>query len=125
MTISIQTNAQSPAPAPAEPVVSSAGSAQHSSPQASAVQAPAAPKVNVDPQRQREELSQAIARLNEMMSKQGRDLSFSMDEKLNRTIIQVRSTSTGEVVRQIPDETVLKVAHSIEDLKGLLLNERS
>jgi len=38
-------------------------------------------------------------------------------------VITVRSKHTGEVVRQIPSETVLKVAHSIEDMKGLLLNE--
>lgn len=73
---------------------------------------------------QREELSRAIERLNEQLRKQGRALSFSMDETLNRTIIQVKDANTGEVVRQIPDETVLKVAHSIEDLKGILLNER-
>lgn len=74
---------------------------------------------------QRQELQEAVQRLNEQMRTQGRNLSFSMDEKIDRTIIQVKDANTGEVVRQIPDETVLKVSRSIEDLKGLLLNEKT
>lgn len=128
MSISIPQSGQT-VPRPAEPAVSAGAQAHAASSQASLAQAggaPAAPKVKaVDPSQMREELSQAIELLNEMVRKQGRDLSFSMDDKLNRPIIQVTNTRTGELVRQIPDETVLKVAHSIEDLKGLLLNERS
>ena len=82
----------------------------------------AAPKA-ADPSRMLEELREAVARLNDHMKKQGRNLSFDMDEKANRTVITVKNTHTGEVVRQIPDETMLRVAHSIEDFKGLLHNE--
>jgi flagellar protein FlaG len=51
-------------------------------------------------------------------------LNFTIDEKLNRQIITVSNKETGEVVRQIPTEVVLRVAHSIEDIKGLLLDEQ-
>jgi len=91
--------------------------AQDAVPQA-AVKAPT-------PAQMRAELSEALERLNEHMRKQGRSLSFSMDEQLNRTIVQVKDANTGEVVRQIPDETALKVAHSIEQFKGLLHNEKT
>jgi hypothetical protein len=37
----------------------------------------------------------------------------------------VRSTDTGEVIRQIPNETVVRVAHNIEKVKGLLLNAKA
>jgi flagellar protein FlaG len=52
-------------------------------------------------------------------------LNFSIDEKLGRPVVTVRNESTGEVVRQIPNEVVVRVAHSIDELKGLLLNEKT
>lgn len=82
-----------------------------------------APAPATDAQDTQRELREAVDRLNELARKQGRDLSFSMDEKVNRTVITVKNAQTGEVVRQIPDETLLKVARSIEDFKGLLHNE--
>ena len=52
-----------------------------------------------------------------------RDLGFSYDDRLNREIVTVRKEGSGEVVRQLPPEVVLRVAHSIEDLKGLLYDD--
>jgi flagellar protein FlaG len=46
-----------------------------------------------------------------------------MDEVADRMVITVRKTETGEVIRQIPDEALLRVAHNIEELKGLLHNK--
>jgi recombinational DNA repair ATPase RecF len=37
----------------------------------------------------------------------------------------MRSTDAGEVVRQIPNEVVVRVAHNIEKMKGLLLNAKA
>jgi flagellar protein FlaG len=60
-----------------------------------------------------------------MMVAGGRGLNFAMDEKLGRPIISVKNSETGEVVRQIPNEVVVRIAHGIEDLKGLLHNKSS
>lgn len=83
---------------------------------------PAAPKA--DPQEMQRHLDEALAKLNEQMKQSGRDLNFSRDPAADRTIITVRSSQTGEVIRQIPDATLLRVAHNIEQVKGMLLNER-
>jgi len=40
-------------------------------------------------------------------------------------VIKVTNSQTGELVRQIPDQTVLRIAHTIEDLKGILHDESS
>ena len=77
----------------------------------------------IDPDRIRENLQDAIAKLNQQVERNGRGLNFSLDERLNRPVITVRSTATGEVVRQIPNEVIVKVAHNIEDLKGLLMDQ--
>jgi flagellar protein FlaG len=71
----------------------------------------------------RKNLEEAIARINEMVRDGGRGLNFSLDEKLGRPIVTVKNLESGEVVRQIPTEVVVRVAHSIEDLKGMLYNE--
>ena len=42
---------------------------------------------------------------------------------ISGTIITVEDTSTGKVIRQIPDPAALKVAYNIEQLKGVLLDE--
>ena len=76
----------------------------------------------VDPAEMRANLDEAIEKLNQQVERNGRGLNFAIDERLNRPIITVRSTATGEVVRTIPNEVVIKVAHNIEDIKGLLMD---
>ena len=78
----------------------------------------------VDPQEMRANLEAAIEKLNQQVERNGRGLNFAIDEKLNRPIITVRSTATGEIVRTIPNEVVIKVAHNIEDIKGLLMDHK-
>ena len=75
------------------------------------------------PEDLRKSIEEAIENLNQQLKDNGRDLSFRMDETINRPIITVRNLQTGEVVRQIPHEEVVRMAHSIEEGKGLLFNE--
>jgi flagellar protein FlaG len=81
------------------------------------------PMLSIDPARLSKQIQEAVAKLNEQMKTMQRDLGFSYDERLHREIVTVRKQSTGEVVRQLPPEVVLRVAHSIEDLKGLLYDD--
>ncbi len=68
-------------------------------------------------------VQEAIDRLNEQMRANNRSLNFSMDTQVNRVVITVRNSESGEVVRQIPDEAILRVAHNLKKIRGLLLNE--
>ncbi|MEN9329186.1 MAG: hypothetical protein RLZZ484_374 [Pseudomonadota bacterium] len=79
-------------------------------------------EIRVDTERMKQNLEDAINRLNEMVRDGGRGLSFSMDDKLGRPVVYVKNAETGEVVRQIPNEVVVQLAHSIESFKGLLHN---
>lgn len=79
--------------------------------------------IRYDPEQQRQNLQEAIDRLNDQAERGQRNLHFSMAEDVNRFVITVKNKQSGEVVRQIPDEVVLKVAQSIEQMKGLLWNE--
>jgi flagellar protein FlaG len=77
----------------------------------------------VSTEEMRENLRAAVKRLNEMMQEGNRDLNFSMDEVTDRVVITVKNANTGEVVRQIPDATLMRMAHNLENLKGVLHNE--
>jgi uncharacterized FlaG/YvyC family protein len=39
-------------------------------------------------------------------------------------VVTVHNTETGEVVRQIPSEVVIRVAQGIESFKGMLHNKK-
>ena len=71
----------------------------------------------------RQALRAALKDLNQEMSQSQKGLHFSMDERLGRSVITVENTSSGKIIRQIPDPAALKVAHNIEQLKGILLDE--
>jgi flagellar protein FlaG len=78
----------------------------------------------IDPVEMQKKLQDIVDRLNEQASKNGRSLGFSVDQRLDRNIVTVTSSTTGEVVRQIPEEVVIRVGNRIEDLKGILFDER-
>lgn len=78
-----------------------------------------------DAEQMQKNLQEAIARLNAQMKSKGQQLNFSIDKTIDRTVIQVKNSETGELIRQIPDETLLRVAHNIEQVKGMLLDEQS
>ena len=72
----------------------------------------------------RRTLQEASEHLNKQMQRNSRDLSFSVDDVANKIVLTVKN-SQGEVVRQIPSEVALRVAHNLEDVKGLLQDEKS
>jgi len=44
-----------------------------------------------------------------------RELNFSVDEDLNRSVVTVLDEETGEVIRQIPSEEMLQLARNISE----------
>jgi flagellar protein FlaG len=105
--------AQAPQPAPTQ-------AAQAERP---VVAPPKKAGIQIDPEEMRKNLQEAIDRINEMVSDGGRGLHFSIDDKMHTPVILVKIRESGEVIRQIPNEVVIKVAHSIGDLKGMLHNQ--
>jgi flagellar protein FlaG len=87
------------------------------------LQAPEKVDLGFSAKEMRENIQEAIDRLNQQLKANGRDLSFQMDEEINRPVITVRNIETGEVVRQIPSEEIIRMAHTLEEGKGLMFNE--
>ena len=51
--------------------------------------------VQIDPVEMQKKLQDIVDRLNEQASKNGRSLGFSVDQRLNRNIVTVTSSTTG------------------------------
>ena len=69
-----------------------------------------------------EKLDEIVSHLNVKMEVRDKSLNFSVDEVSNRVMVTVTDKVSGEVVRQVPSEAILKVAHNIEALKGVLFD---
>lgn len=89
------------------------------------VMAPKPVAIQFDPSEVRQNVQDALRILNQQMTANNRGLGFHMDESVGGPVVTVRSTETGEVIRQIPNEAVVNLAHSIDHIKGLLFNAKS
>jgi flagellar protein FlaG len=121
--MSIELNTQSPPAAipsrATEPLVAKLQPGPAQADKSPSVQ-PEAPKPPpVDMAKMQKDLEEAIGRLNDHMKKNNTQLSFSMDNTLNQVVVVVKNQQTGNVVRQIPNEAALRMAHHIEETRGL------
>jgi flagellar protein FlaG len=120
----------SPTPAPAVPPARAdvpRAPAVTQSPEVSVpkVELPPIPKaeIQVDVEKLKAQLQEAIARMNEAVKDGGRGLSFSMDKTVGGPVVVVKNVSTGEVIRQIPNEEAVKTAHDIERFRSVFINK--
>jgi flagellar protein FlaG len=107
--------------------------ASSQAPGSSAIQIPETPKVlapkpvaiKFDASEVRQNLQEAVSLLNNQLTSTKRGLGFRIDEAVGGPVVTVRSAESGEVVRQIPNEVIVKIAHNIEKAKGLLFNSKA
>lgn len=81
-------------------------------------------KAKNDPQESRRTLEEATEQLNQQMRRNSRDLNFSLDEVSKKLVVTVKNLE-GEVIRQIPSEVALRVAHKVDNMKGLMQDEKT
>ena len=74
-------------------------------------------------ERLREQLERTIESLNVDLELSETNLNFRVDKVSDRVLVAVINEDTGETVRQVPAEAILKVAHNIEALKGILFDD--
>ena len=110
-----------PAPASSQ----APGSSAIQIPETPKVQAPKPVAIKFDASEVRQNIQDAVSMLNQQMASTKRGLGFQIDEAVGGPVVTVRSAETGEVVRQIPNEVIVRIAHNIDKAKGLLLNAKA
>lgn len=69
-----------------------------------------------------EKLKEAAERSNAYFTRSETQLQFEIGDRTGRTVIRVVDKSSGEVVREIPPEELVRISERIDELKGLLFN---
>lgn len=64
----------------------------------------------------------AAKQIDSYLKSVGRELEFRVDEDTGMTVVTVRETATGDVIRQIPNAEVLELARRFQRNSGALLN---
>lgn len=78
--------------------------------------------VKVNTEEMAQNLKVAIEHINSVLKDGGRGLSFVLDDAVGQPIVKVMRADTGEVLRQFPNEAVVRFAHNIDQLKGVLFH---
>ena len=93
---------------------------------AAATAAKAKAEVNVQQyaQASKEVMQVAAQQIQGYLRDSGRNLNVSVDESTGYYVARVVNPETGEVVRSLPSEETLRIARSIDQMRGLLVNQR-
>ena len=81
--------------------------------------------VNEAAQPTREVVAKAAAQLQEFVSSMGRNLNFSIDESTGYNVVRVINPDTGELIRQLPSEELLKISRDFQRLNNVLVSQRA
>lgn len=78
-----------------------------------------------------EKVEKAVSSVNDFFQNDQRKLSFTVNKDIGRVVIEVRDVATDEVIRQIPSESIVKLAEQLNELisdngsVGMLLKEKA
>ena len=70
-----------------------------------------------------DDIEEAIETLNDALAKAPTKAIISHDDQLNRYIVKIADERSGEVIREVPSEAVLKFARNLQEIKGLLFDK--
>ena len=71
-----------------------------------------------------DEIREAIEHINEVVKNVPTSLNFSVDEASDRFVVHVTDTDTGELIRKLPGDAVLRIARQLESLKGVVFDHK-
>lgn len=71
----------------------------------------------------RQKIEEAISRLNDQLERKQTNLGFRIDEQTDIVVVSVTNKETGELIRQIPAEAIVRLAQDSESFKGVLFDE--
>ncbi len=71
------------------------------------------------------ELAQYAKDIQTTLDAMGNRLGFAMDDTAEGIVFRITDRKTGEIVRQIPSEEVIELRKKLDDLVGLLFDEKA
>ena len=95
--------------------------------EAAAAAAKARAEVNVEQYARatKEVMQVAAQQIQGYLRDSGRNLNVTLDEATGKYVARVVNPETGEVVRSLPSEETLRIARNIDQMRGMLVNQRA
>ncbi|MFG0831072.1 flagellar protein FlaG [Pseudomonas sp. CJQ_7] len=66
----------------------------------------------------------AVSEIEKFLKASQRNLEFSTDEESGKIVVKVIATDSGELIRQLPSEEALRIAHSLSDVNSILFDAK-
>ncbi len=76
----------------------------------------------LDDEQKKKLMEKIKEKINKLLSQWNIQLDFIIDNDLDRVVVKVKNKETGKIIRQIPPEEMLRIAKSLEEVSGLLLD---
>lgn len=73
----------------------------------------------------KEEVAEAVKAIQKRLDTMGTSLNFSVREEIETVVVQVTNKKSGDLVRQIPSEEILQLRQKLDELVGLLFDEKA
>lgn len=74
---------------------------------------------------QKMDVGEAVERIRSQVQNLQRDLSFSVDDSTGQVVVRVVDGDSGNVVRQIPSEDILRLAERLDEMRSLLFEAKA
>lgn len=71
-----------------------------------------------------ESVKSAVIEMNNLVEKFSTKIGFSVDAEKKQMIIIVTDKETGKVIRQIPAEEIMDLNQKMEEIAGIIFDER-
>ncbi|MFJ4111702.1 flagellar protein FlaG [Pseudomonas sp. NPDC089758] len=71
-----------------------------------------------------DKVKSAVAEIEKFLKASQRNLEFSTDEESGKIVVKVIATDSGELIRQLPSEEALRIAHSLSDVNSVLFDAK-
>lgn len=71
------------------------------------------------------QLVDAVKAVNDFVKPINSALEFQLDDDTGKTVVKVIDTATKEVIRQFPSEEMLAIAKALDNMKGLLVQQKA
>ncbi|MBA6137288.1 MULTISPECIES: flagellar protein FlaG [Pseudomonas] len=72
-----------------------------------------------------DQVKAAVSQIESFLSSTRRNLEFTTDEESGKIVVRIIASDTGELVRQLPSEEALRIAHSLNDVNSLLFDAKA
>jgi len=72
---------------------------------------------------ERSHIDTALKKVADALRTTSVSVQFEIDHATNRVVTKIVDNASGEVIRQIPNEEVVRIADAMAQLKGLLVHQ--